>query len=80
MFGCQRLKSDDARESTSLRWERHHNTGGSGDLTFRQDAEEILCFLRGFQVEVMFADNAFRVSRLDRRLADGAEFRDEHRN
>ena len=45
-----------------------------------QDAEELIRLLSGFQVEVMLADDALGVARLNRCLADGAEFRDEHRN
>lgn len=44
------------------------------------DAEEFLGFLGGLQVEVVLADDRLGVARLNRRFADGAEFRDEHGN
>src|ERR1017187_9468545 len=47
---------------------------------FRQDTEERVRLRRGFQVEVMLADDALRIARLNRRFADGAKLCDEHRN
>src|SRR6202142_288913 len=47
---------------------------------FRQDAEERIRLRRGFQIKVMLADDALGIARLNLRFADGAEFRDEHRN
>jgi hypothetical protein len=42
-----------------------------------QDAEKLLRLLGGLQIEIMLADNAFRIARLQRRLANGTELGDE---
>jgi len=46
----------------------------------RQDTEELFSFRRAFEVEIVLADDAFRVPSLKRSLAHGAVFRHEHRN
>ena len=45
-----------------------------------KDAEKLLGFLGGFQIEIVTADDALGITRLKRCLADRPEFPDEHRN
>jgi hypothetical protein len=59
------------------------NGDGDGDSVcsaLRKNTEELLGFCRAFQVEVVLADNALGVARLQRGLADGPELRNEHRD
>lgn len=49
-------------------------------LSIRTYTEELIGFRRAFQVEVMFADNALRIARLQGRLTHRPKFGDEHRN
>lgn len=45
----------------------------------RQNVEELRSFGRGFQIEVVFANYALGIARLQRRLADRAEPGDEEK-
>ena len=42
-----------------------------------QDAEKLLRLLGGLQIEIMLADDALGIARLQRRLANGTELGDE---
>lgn len=61
-------------------WHTHGFSDGSFFALFRLNAEKLFRFRQAFKIEVVFADNAFGISRLKCLLAHRAKFGDEHRN